>query len=135
LTHFAGTLETLILDSNQIGDELPQIPCVMPKLHTFMLNNNHVADINVLLKSLVANCPALTYLSLLNNPCCPLTAEQADKDLFRKCVLTNLTKLKFLDWAPVSAKERQEARVFVALAFAALHPPVFVVVSLFCRPG
>ncbi|KEG05434.1 hypothetical protein DQ04_22021000 [Trypanosoma grayi] len=104
-------LHTLILDNNDLRDvaALPRLP----KLQRLWLNNNRLASLDDVLKVAARQCNALTYLSLLRNPCCPseldghLPAEYARYRLYVKHTLPSLVRL---DSEGFTEAEAQEAR-------------------------
>ncbi|RVE51195.1 hypothetical protein evm_004160 [Chilo suppressalis] len=107
-----GRLEELILDNNKLGDNIT-FP-FLPYLRTLSLNNNQVADLELLIDKIVERLPSLSYLSLLSNKACPNELSDVDKDdsdyqRYRYFVLYKLKHLRFLDSRRVSAHERSEA--------------------------
>ncbi|CAH2991698.1 unnamed protein product [Chilo suppressalis] len=107
-----GRLEELILDNNKLGDNIT-FP-LLPYLRTLSLNNNQVADLELLIDKIVERLPSLSYLSLLSNKACPNELSDVDKDdsdyqRYRYFVLYKLKHLRFLDSRRVSAHERSEA--------------------------
>jgi len=105
-------LETLILDSNLIGDAVKFPSC--PSLTTLSLNKNLISDLDLLLDNLKENVPSLRYLSLLGNRACPhqlLGPDYDDNDYHRyRCyVIYCLPHLKFLDSSLVMKDEKEEA--------------------------
>ncbi|XP_053306478.1 leucine-rich melanocyte differentiation-associated protein isoform X1 [Spea bombifrons] len=106
------SLEELILDNNQLGNQISFPP--LPHLHTLTLNKNQLTELDPLLDRLASAAPALEYLSLLGNQACPneLVSMEKDEDdyqRYRYFVLNKLPNLKFLDARKVTRKERQEA--------------------------
>lgn len=111
-------LKTLILDNNRIealvhdeSDQLPQY------LETIWLNKNSISDLEALL-DVLSQMPALRYLSLIGNPCCPLSvgssssqsdASHLDHQHYRYWILYKLKQLKFLDMSQVTSEERKKA--------------------------
>lgn len=89
-------LRELVLDNNKLGDNIV-IPR-LPKLHTLSLNKNQVfwkkktpsilvkrvwlqiCNLEMLLKQIKNNLPALTYLSLLGNHACPNQLSNSEND-------------------------------------------------------
>ena len=69
------TLQILILDNNNLGDDL-EFPH-LPQLHELSLNKNNLSDLDCLLTKLLTSIPELVYLSLLNNPVCPTQMENS----------------------------------------------------------
>eukprot|EP00753_Platysulcus_tardus_P022645 PLAT9853.1.p1 GENE.PLAT9853.1~~PLAT9853.1.p1 ORF type:complete len:234 (-),score=75.90 PLAT9853.1:56-757(-) len=105
-------LDTLILDKNGLSS-LAGMP-VMPTVDTFWFNNNQVADLVGFIDEVVEKLPNITYLSMMRNPACPGFYDLTDADVedynrYRYYILYRIPKLKFLDSAPVSAEEREEA--------------------------
>lgn len=106
-------LEELILDNNYFDDHL-----MFPKLnnlHTLTVNKNKISTLSNLLQNLVANLPALRYLSMLGNIACPNQLSDHEKDeedyrRYRFYVLFHLNNLKFLDSSPVKSEELAEAK-------------------------
>ncbi|XP_017727386.1 leucine-rich melanocyte differentiation-associated protein isoform X4 [Rhinopithecus roxellana] len=72
------SLEELILDNNQLGDDL--VLPGLPRLHTLTLNKNRITDLEYLLDHLAEVTPALEYLSLLGNVACPNELVSLEKD-------------------------------------------------------
>ncbi|XP_074238549.1 leucine-rich melanocyte differentiation-associated protein isoform X4 [Saimiri boliviensis] len=108
------SLEELILDNNQLGDDL--VLPGLPSLHTLTLNKNRISDLEYLLDHLAEVTPALEYLSLLGNVACPnelvsLEKDEEDYKRYRCFVLYKLPNLKFLDARKVTRQEREEALV------------------------
>ncbi|XP_054515416.1 leucine-rich melanocyte differentiation-associated protein isoform X2 [Pan paniscus] len=108
------SLEELILDNNQLGDDL--VLPGLPRLHTLTLNKNRISDLENLLDHLAEVTPALEYLSLLGNVACPnelvsLEKDEEDYKRYRCFVLYKLPNLKFLDAQKVTRQEREEALV------------------------
>ncbi|EAW54587.1 chromosome 10 open reading frame 11, isoform CRA_c [Homo sapiens] len=108
------SLEELILDNNQLGDDL--VLPGLPRLHTLTLNKNRITDLENLLDHLAEVTPALEYLSLLGNVACPnelvsLEKDEEDYKRYRCFVLYKLPNLKFLDAQKVTRQEREEALV------------------------
>ncbi|XP_072050949.1 leucine-rich melanocyte differentiation-associated protein-like [Amphiura filiformis] len=106
-------LEELVLDNNDIDDSI-QFP-QMPKLHTLQINKNKISNIDSFTDKLKANCPSLTYLSMLGNQACPnellsLDKDEEDYQRYRYYVIFKLEKLRFLDSRPVKESERNEAK-------------------------
>ena len=94
-------ITSLILDNNDLVAE-SGFPA-LPALDTLSLNNNAIEDIEELLGLINANYPALRFLSLLKNPCCPSPIFQSEKDegdyrRYRYYVIYKLdAPLRFLD--------------------------------------
>ncbi|XP_054098262.1 leucine-rich melanocyte differentiation-associated protein isoform X3 [Callithrix jacchus] len=108
------SLEELILDNNQLGDDL--VLPGLPSLHTLTLNKNRITNLEYLLDHLAEVTPALEYLSLLGNVACPnelvsLEKDEEDYKRYRCFVLYKLPNLKFLDARKVTRQEREEALV------------------------
>jgi len=124
-------IETLILDNNGILslENLPDLP----RLTTLWCNKNDLMDIEVVLRAVSKNCPRLTYLSLLGNPCCAneLNGNAVQEyTRLRLYICYRLPTLKYLDAMPVTEQERTEARaqgphskVVKVSAAAAVEPP------------
>eukprot|EP00759_Apiculatamorpha_spiralis_P023126 PhF_6_TR27005/c0_g1_i3/m.39429 len=105
------SLETLVLDNNELTslDSLPELP----RLITLWINKNSLKDIEGVLSVIAKRCPRLQYLSLLGNPCCSneLTGgATAEYNRLRLYVLYRVPTLKFLDAAPVTEQEREDAK-------------------------
>jgi hypothetical protein len=104
-------LETLILDNNKVSslEFLPDLP----RLNTLWLNKNELMDIEAVLSAVSKQCPRLTYLSLLGNPCC---ANELNGNAFaeytrlRLYICYRIPTLKFLDAMPVTEEERAESK-------------------------
>jgi Leucine-rich repeat (LRR) protein len=62
-------LQTLVLDHNQLRTitSLPRLP----SLRALSLNGNELTDLHRTLIAIQRNCPNITFLSLLENPCYP----------------------------------------------------------------
>lgn len=106
-------LRELVLDNNQLGDNI-SIPR-LPKLHTLSLNKNQICNLELLLKQIKTNLPALTYLSLLGNHACPNQLSNSENDeedyqRYRYYVLYHLPNLKFLDSNSVKVDELKQAK-------------------------
>lgn len=105
-------LDALILDRNDLHS-LQGFPS-LPALQTLWLNNNHLDDLVELFDVLSKQTPALTYLSLLMNPCCPNVyfsdGEQAAYRRYRLYTIYRLPQLQFLDSSEVTEDEREEAK-------------------------
>lgn len=107
-------LQELIADSNELGQndslELPW----MPRLQILSLNKNNISNLQTLLEELSQKCPALTYLSLIGNPTCPLDKAFRDRkrELYRYEILHTLPNLRFLDSTAVTWQERYNAVTF-----------------------
>ncbi|XP_004225756.2 leucine-rich melanocyte differentiation-associated protein [Ciona intestinalis] len=104
-------LEILNLDNNEISDST--LFPVLPKLHSLTLNNNKIKYLQIFISRLAKHCLSLTYLSLLGNEACPheiLDSNKTEKDYenYRIFVASRLSKLKFLDWKPISNQEREK---------------------------
>uniref|UniRef100_A0A7S1LEF2 Leucine-rich repeat-containing protein 51 n=1 Tax=Neobodo designis TaxID=312471 RepID=A0A7S1LEF2_NEODS len=112
LERFGSTLETLILDNNRLAS-LKSLPPQLPRLKTLWINNNQLADVEETLSVLSARCPALDYLSLLRNPCCPheLTGKnEHEYSRFRIYAKHRIPTLTTLDADPVSEEEAKTAK-------------------------
>lgn len=106
-----SSLETLLLDNNEIAT-LRFLP-PLPHLHTLWLNNNELATLDDVVLPLSKQCPRLSYLSLLRNPCCPnelMGKGEAEYRRYRLYVKYRLPTLQYLDAAPFTADEAKEAR-------------------------
>jgi hypothetical protein len=112
LEAFAATLETLILDNNHLSS-VKSLPPQLPKLTTLWLNNNQLIDLEETLSVLAARCPALQYLSLLRNPCCPheLSGKnEHEYSRYRIYAKYRIPTLTTLDADPVTEKEASTAK-------------------------
>lgn len=106
-------LKKLVLDNNCItnpGESFPKLP----KLETLWINKNNILDLEPLLTHLEKNNPNLSYLSLMQNPCCPNPLmgnpnTVIDYSRFRLYVLYRLKNLKILDSDQVTSIERRDA--------------------------
>jgi hypothetical protein len=102
-------LETLILDKNNL--EGLAWCCPLPSLKTLYFNNNSVSDVEQFVSDVARLFPALEYLSMMRNPCCPefftITdgSHQEDYRRHREYVLFRLPGLQFLDATDVTAEE------------------------------
>ncbi len=102
-------LETLILDKNNL--EGLAWCCPLPSLKTLYFNNNNVSDVDKFVSDVARLFPALEYLSMMRNPCCPefftITdgSHQEDYRRHREYVLFRLPGLQFLDATDVTAEE------------------------------
>ncbi|KAF8289834.1 hypothetical protein TcYC6_0009280 [Trypanosoma cruzi] len=111
LSHLAATLQTLVLDNNEL-QEVSSLP-PLPGLQRLWLNNNRLVGLEDVLTVVSMQCPALTYLSLLRNPCCPseldghLPIEYTRYRLYVKYVLP---KLAHLDTDSFTQAEANEAK-------------------------
>ena len=112
LEPFAGSLQTLILDSNCISS-LDSLPIMMPKLKTLWLNKNAiVGDVQLAFGTLASKCPCLDYLSLMFNPCCPheLTGHtEQEYRRYRVLIKFLVPTVKILDSAVVTEEEADQA--------------------------
>ena len=105
------SLEVLVLDNNDL-DTIETLPS-LPRLHTLWLNNNRLISIDTVLNTLARQCPRLTYLSLLRNPCNPneLTMKTTlEYTRHRLYVKHKLPTLQYLDAAPFTEQEVKEAK-------------------------
>lgn len=107
-------LEELILDNNDLTDDI-NFPN-LPKLKTLSINKNKVVDLDRFVSMCRWKFPALSFLSLVGNECCPnlnLVNDGDDEDddyqRYRYAVIFKIPALKFLDFTPVSESERAEA--------------------------
>eukprot|EP00946_MAST-07B_sp_MAST-7B-sp1_P001487 g1487.t1 len=102
-------LETLILDKNNLKGLT--WCCPLPSLKTLYFNNNDVSDVEQFVSDVARLFPALEYLSMMRNPCCPefftVTdgSHQEDYRRHREYVLFRLPGLQFLDATDVTAEE------------------------------
>ena len=103
------SLETLILDKN----ELTSLDwcCPIPSLKTLYFNNNQISNLEAFVNTVAALFPALEYLSMMRNPCCPaffnITEEkQDDYRRHREFILFKLPRLEYLDATAVTEEER-----------------------------
>lgn len=123
LAAFAATLETLILDNNDIAS-IRSLP-TLPRLTTLWLNNNAVTDVEEVVTVLGACCPQLQYLSLLRNPCCPsaLLAGRDDAEYrrYRIYVKHRLPQLMGLEASKLTAEEAAEALATGKFQRTAVH--------------
>lgn len=112
LDAFAPSLETLILDNNALTST-KSLPRSLPKLKTLWLNNNQIANLEETLTVLAARCPALTYLSLLRNPCCPheLTGKnEHEYSRYRVYAKHRIPTLTTVDADPITDQEAATAK-------------------------
>jgi len=112
VNHLDGfkALKSLVLDNNEIGDDF-SFP-VISSLETLWMNHNNITRLDRLLDAIEGKFPALLYLSLLKNPCCPnylVGKGSTDYKRYRVTVLSRLQSLKFLDSSPITAAEKAEA--------------------------
>jgi len=108
-----NSLTTLILDSNSITSTtyFPHLP----NLQTVTVNRNNVSNLVLFVDRLVASCPNLRYLSMLNNEACPNLVNPEQYQAYRRArryVIHRLPHLKFLDSTPVTEEERNFALNF-----------------------
>ena len=104
-------LESLVADSNEVH-EAGLEDVVRPQLTTLSVNGNQIADLAVFLADVGRAFPALTFLSMLKNPCCPnffTGKDQEDYRRYRLYVISVLPGLRFLDSTRVTDEERAEA--------------------------
>ena len=101
-------LDDLNLDNNLINDatEFPKL-----SISSLTLNNNHIANLHILLEKLTRAFPCLEYLSLLGNEACPsdlmnLSNSRQDYSQYRSLVACCLPNLKFLDFQAITSEER-----------------------------
>ncbi|KAK7871250.1 hypothetical protein R5R35_007539 [Gryllus longicercus] len=111
----APALQQLVLDGCGLGDAALAALPLLPRLDTLSLNKNQLCDAEALLRRLRDAAPALAFLALLGNPCCPHAlsdpdADDADYERFRCYALSWLPALAFLDSRAVTAAERERAR-------------------------
>lgn len=107
---FSEHLVSLVLDNNELTSDV-QLPA-LPQLTTLWVNNNRIGDLERFLAHVRAQCPGLTYLSMLKNAACPnfFTGKPSeDYHRYRRTVLAYLPLLRFLDASPVSDAERPAA--------------------------
>ena len=113
-------LETLVLDSNNVTHK-SSVP-LHQKLRTVSLNSNRIGSRDtesgtssggsMFVDRLARALPNLSFLSLHHNPGCPSyfnKAELTETELFRKYCIRKLRSLEFLDAAPITDEEREEA--------------------------
>ena len=105
-------LEELILDNNELTDDI-NFPN-LAKLVTLSVNKNRIVDLDRFASMCRWKFPALTFLSLVGNDCCPnLTSlantgdedEEEEHQRYRYTVLSKMPTLKFLDFTPVSGEK------------------------------
>jgi len=90
-------MQTLICDHNSLCT-LTSLP-LLKQLDTLSLNFNHLSDLESL-EHVARCCPALTHLSLMGNPCCPLlnpAGSEATYAIYREEVAYYLPSLLLLD--------------------------------------
>jgi len=107
-----SVLHTLVLDNNSLSSSQSGLSAVAKTLRVLSVNNNSIDDLDAFLDSL-APLSALRQLSMLKNPACPSPCFGGDSEDYarhRLYVISKLPSLEFLDTAPVSAKERSEAK-------------------------
>jgi len=106
-------LEELILDNNGLTDDL-NFPN-LPKLKTLSLNKNKIVDLERFVSMCRWKFPALSFLSLIGNACCPSLDSRPDVDgdddyqRYRHVIVFKIPGLKFLDFTPVTAEEKNIA--------------------------
>eukprot|EP01060_Flectonema_neradi_P029865 TRINITY_DN422_c8_g1_i1.p1 TRINITY_DN422_c8_g1~~TRINITY_DN422_c8_g1_i1.p1 ORF type:complete len:287 (+),score=44.47 TRINITY_DN422_c8_g1_i1:112-972(+) len=113
-------LETLVMDGNLVTHK-SSVP-LHQKLRTLSLNSNQIGSRDtesntssggsMFVDRLAKALPKLSFLSLHHNPGCPSyfnKAELTETELFRKYCIRKLRALEFLDAAPVTDEEREEA--------------------------
>jgi hypothetical protein len=118
LDAFSGSLTSLVLDNNELTSASLRLP-PLPALTTLWVNNNKIADLDEFLAHVRAQCPAITYLSMLKNAACPnfFTGKPSeDYHRYRRHVLSVLPSLRFLDASPVTDAERGIAAAAAAAA-------------------
>lgn len=131
LEKFAATMETLILDNNSLV-ALDTLPPKLPQLKTLWLNNNSISDLEAALNVLSARCPALTYLSLLKNPCCPnelVGKNEHEYSRYRIYVKHRVPTLTTIDADVVTEEEADTARTrgqFFQTKTVAAEPPATI---------
>jgi U2 small nuclear ribonucleoprotein A' len=94
-------LETILINNNRLRKIAPGLGKFVPKLHTIIATYNlfsSLQDLDPLL-----DLPALTTLSLVNNPVTKL------RD-YRLYLIHKLPKLRLLDFQKVKPKEREAAK-------------------------
>ncbi|KAL4699190.1 hypothetical protein H8959_011847, partial [Pygathrix nigripes] len=156
------SLEELILDNNQLGDDL--VLPGLPRLHTLTLNKNrisfplpaaptphpaphllsswtkilnlcHITDLEYLLDHLAEVTPALEYLSLLGNVACPneLVSLEKDEEDYKRYRCFVLYKLPNLKFLDAQKVTRQEREeALVRGAFMKVVKPKPKVFEYFC---
>ena len=105
-------LESLVVDSNELSNDAIAANLHLPNLSTLSINANKIDDLAAFLSTVAQACPALTFLSMLKNPCCPnffTGKDQEDYQRYRLFVVSALPGLRFLDSSRVSDEERAEA--------------------------
>jgi len=100
-------LKALIADQNNVSS-LDSFP-IMRDLHTLSLNKNKIDSLDVFLREASGKFPKLAFISLINNPCCPMEmfgATQEQYDEYRFHLLKKFPSLRFIDSKPVLEHER-----------------------------
>lgn len=90
-------MQTLTCDHNSLCT-LTSLP-LLKQLDTLSLNFNHLRDLESL-EHVARNCPALTHLSLMGNPCCPLFSPATSEETYaayREEVADYIPSLQLLD--------------------------------------
>eukprot|EP00118_Oscarella_pearsei_P016275 m.154126 g.154126 ORF g.154126 m.154126 type:complete len:135 (+) comp38632_c0_seq18:23-427(+) len=62
-------LNTLILDQNDLTAHVKLPP--LSTLHTLWVNHNQIANLSLFVDNVVASCPNLRYLCMMNNEAAP----------------------------------------------------------------
>jgi hypothetical protein len=104
-------LEELILDDNKITSHTKFPP--LPKLQNLWVNRNQINSLTSFIDKLVASCPNLIMLSMLNNEACPNyfnSGTPAQYQDYRYYVVNRMPKLQLLDSTAVSPTEKAEAQ-------------------------
>lgn len=120
--NFSGLakLEQLVLDKNALAG-LVDFPS-LPKVHTLWLNNNNIENLDKAMEQIRQAFPALTYLSMLFNPCVPnIFVDDSAAEAYQRYryhVISKVPKLLFLDSTPVTEVERQQAKLSANVAIA-----------------
>eukprot|EP00960_Hanusia_phi_P074398 768231-Hanusia_phi.AAC.1 len=98
-------LKTLLISNNlifRVGDDLKDC---LPNLHTLMLANNNIVNLQDL--NPLCNLPALRRLCLIEN-------NVTKQPNYRLYVINLLPKLLVLDFQKIKTKEREEAKKLFA---------------------
>ena len=119
------SLETLILDSNELREENICLGdgCILRRVHTLYINKNQVGDMKRLAINIANSFPGTKHLSLLLNPACPLELEPEAYERIRRQVIYKLPFLHSLDSRVVTSEEKQLAEKEHEKGFGAA--PVF----------
>jgi len=103
-------LESLVLDNNDLTShsKLPKLP----KLRTFWVNRNKIANLALFVDKLVDALPQLQYLSMLNNEACPNFFNGGSLSQYKDCryyVLSRMRNLVQFNDQIVTEEELKEA--------------------------